>query len=683
VESRFRMRDGSIRIGLATAEVIELNGEPCMLAVAADITEYKHAQEELRASQQRLSEIIASALDAIISVDEQHRIVLFNVAAEKMFRCSAAEAMGQPVERFIPEPFPSANGALIRQFGETGVSNRAMGAVASLWAVRADGEDFQIEASISQIEVSGDKLSTVILRDITERTWAEEALRKSEERFSKVFRSSPLAVTISTEAEGRYLDVNEAFLRMLDYQRREVIGHTALELDFWPQPAQRLEMLRQLEESGRVTGFHTEFTTSNGKKREVEVSAELVELDGQRCTLAITRDITETRQLEAQFRQAQKMEAVGRLAGGMAHDFNNLLGVIIGYSDLSEGLTTPGSALSRHLEQIKKASHRAVSLTRQLLAFSRQQVVFPKALDLNEVVRNVTNMLQRMVGEDVAVSFRPILPIGTIHADPGQIEQVLMNLLVNARDAMPSGGQIVIETAHAELDEPYVSEHPGSHPGQQVVLAVSDTGCGMSEEIKSQIFEPFFTTKEVGKGTGLGLSTVYGIVKQSGCYISVDSEPGKGTTFKIYFPRMAAKAEPLVESHEEPGFLGGSETILLVEDDEALRELTVRILQEAGYRVVEAGDAETALDIVKAANPRVDVLLTDMIMPGKSGLELVEQARAVQPNLRSLFMSGYAGDLGPQRGRLVPEAAFLEKPFTRSSLLKKIRSARQGEPGKQ
>ena len=377
-----------------------------MIAVAADITERKQAEEALNESQERLSGIIAAAMDSIISVDEQQRIVVFNAAAEKMFGCSAAEAIGQPVERFIPERFRSAHATHIRLFGETGVTNRDMRALGSLWAVRADGEEFQIEASISQIESGGRKLFTVILRDITERQLAEDALRQSEERFSKVFRSSPLAITISTEAEGRYLDVNGAFLQMVGHQRREVIGHTAVELAFWAQPSQRVEMMRQIKETGRVTGFHMQYTTSKGKKREAEVSAELVELDGQRCVLAITRDVTETRQLEAQLRQAQKMEAVGRLAGGVAHDFNNLVGVIIGYSDLSRSLTTPESPLHRHLEQIKKASNRAVSLTRQLLAFSRQQVIFPKVLDLNEVVHNVSNMLQRMVGEDVAMSFR-------------------------------------------------------------------------------------------------------------------------------------------------------------------------------------------------------------------------------------------------------------------------------------
>jgi two-component system cell cycle sensor histidine kinase/response regulator CckA len=518
-----------------------------------------------------------------------------------------------------------------------------------------------------------------VLQDITERKRSEEALRKSEERFSKAFRSSPVAITISTEAEGRYLDVNDAFLQMVERMRKDVIGRTTTELNFWAEPSQRVEMVRQLGVSGRVTGLRAQGKTSTGEIRELDLSAELIEIEG-RCVLAITRDITETMRLEAQFRQAQKMEAVGRLAGGVAHDFNNMLGVILGYSDLSLSLIAPESKAVRHLEQIKKASHRAVGLTRQLLAFSRQQVVFPKNLDLNEVVQNVTTMLQRLVGEDVAMSFRPTVPIGVIHADPGQIEQILMNLVVNARDAMPGGGEIIIETGHAELDEHYVSQHTGSHAGQHVVLVVSDTGCGMDETIKSQIFEPFFTTKGIGQGTGLGLSTVYGIVKQGGGTIFVYSEPGKGTTFKLYFPRVAAKAEHLLQSREETEFPGGSETILVVEDDEPLRDLTVRMLKDAGYRVIEAGNADAAIGILKTSKPAIDLLLTDVIMPGKSGAQLLEQAKGVHPNLHSLFMSGYTGDLVALRGGLVPEAAFLEKPFTRSSLLKKVRSALQSGP---
>ena len=520
----------------------------------------------------------------------------------------------------------------------------------------------------------------VLEAEVMERRRNEELLRQSEERFSKAFRSNPLAITISTEAEGRYLDVNDAFLRLVGYTRGDVIGCATSDVLFWAQPPQRIEMVRRLRESGVVKELRMRYATSKGELREADMSAELIELEGQPCVLATTRDITETQQLEAQLRQAQKMEAVGRLVGGVAHDFNNILGVIIGYSDPLPGLVAPGSPVNRHFGHIKEASNRAVLLIKQLLAFSRQQVVFSKVLDLNDVVHNLTDMLKRMVGEDVAISFRPTKSIGNVRADLSQIEQVLMNLAVNARDAMPGGGEIVIETGNVELDEHYASRHPGSYAGQFVVLTVGDTGCGMDESVQSRIFEPFFTTKEVGQGSGLGLSTVYGIVKQSGGSIFVYSEPGKGTNFKIYFPRVAAPAEQLVQSQEESGFPGGAETILLVEDNELLRELAISMLQSAGYRVIEAGTAEIALNILKASESGIDLLITDVVMPGKSGVELLKQAKIINPRLRALFMSGYTGDQLSLIGDLVQKTAFLEKPFTRDSFLNKVRSALHNEP---
>jgi two-component system, cell cycle sensor histidine kinase and response regulator CckA len=383
--------------------------------------------------------------------------------------------------------------------------------------------------------------------------------------------------------------------------------------------------------------------------------------------------------LEAQFHQAQKMEAVGRLAGGVAHDFNNMLSVIIGYSDLSVDLVAADSPLKKHLAQIKRASERAALLTRQLLAFSRQQVIFPRILDLNGVVENLTTMLLRMIGEDVSLSFRPSVPIGSIKADPGQIEQILMNLVLNARDAMQSGGQIIIETGHAELDEHYVSQNVGSRAGEYVTLAVSDTGCGMDDDVKSKIFEPFFTTKGLGQGTGLGLSTVYGIVTQNQGSIRVDSQPGKGTTFKIYFPRVAAQAEDLHESHEVEELPLGSETILVVDDDDAVRRVTASLLSNAGYRIIEANCAEKALQVITGSGPGIDLLLTDLVMFGQSGLELFEQAKILCPSLRSLFMSGYTGDLVDLQSGLISERAFLAKPFARIPLLKKVYAVLHGE----
>jgi two-component system cell cycle sensor histidine kinase/response regulator CckA len=537
------------------------------------------------------------------------------------------------------------------------------------------------DLSVSYFPIEGpagvDRIACV-LRDITERKLAEEALRKSEERFSKAFRNNPLAITISTEAEGRYLDVNNAFLALLGYARKDVIGRTGVDLHVWGEPVDRPEMLRQLQQGERVAKRHNRYRTAKGEIREAEEWVESIELDGQRCVLGITRDVTEIQQLEAQFRQAQKMEAVGRLAGGIAHDFNNVLGIIMGYSDLSLGLIAPESPLNRYISETKKAANRAASLTKQLLAFSSKQVVFPRILDLNDVVRNATSMFQRLVGEDIAVEFRAATSLGSIDADPGQIEQILMNLVVNARDAMPRGGKILIETAQAEMDERYVSQHPGSIVGEHVVLKVSDTGCGMDETVRLQIFEPFFTTKG-GQGTGLGLSTVYGIVKQSGGSILVYSELGKGTTFKVFFPRVHERAEQFALSEEIIEPPRGTETVLVVEDDKTLRAITVKLLQDGGYRVVEAQDAENALKIMARSDPGIDLLLTDVIMPGTSGAELVKKVAKDNPNLRSLFMSGYTSDLVGRHGVSIQEASFLEKPFTKRLLLTKVYAALHGD----
>jgi len=656
------------------SNVYDESGKRVIQCNIRDITARKQGEALLHESQQRLAGIIASATDSIITVDEQQRVVLFNAAAGKMFGCSEAEAVGQSIERFFPQPFHDSNSAHIRALRETGVTNPVMGSTQSILAIRSDGEEFEIEASISEAESSGKKIITVIMRDVSVRKQSEHALRTSEERFSKAFRNNPLAITISTEAEGRYSDVNEAFLDLLGYQRKDVIGRTAAELHFWVEPSDRGEMIRQLKEERAVAKRQMRYRTAEGKVREAEVWAESIEVDGQPCVLAITRDVTEMNQLEAQLRQAQKMEAVGRLAGGIAHDFNNLLGIIIGYSDISLGLIAPENPVNRYILETKKAAKRAALLTKQLLAFSRKQVIFPRVLDLNELVRNATEMFLRLVGEDVSVEFRPHGPLSSIKADPGQIEQVLMNLVVNARDAMPKGGKIIIETGEAELDDDYVSLHQGSHAGQYVVLAVSDTGCGMDETIQSQIFEPFFTTKEVGHGTGLGLSTVYGIVKQSEGNILVYSEPGKGTTFKIYFPRVGAKAEALVSSHDEVEPRGQSETILVVEDDKTLRGLTIKLLRDGGYRVIEAKNGEDALRIMAASEAAIDLLLTDVIMPQKSGPELVKQVEKGHPKTRFVFMSGYSDDMVKRHGLLMQEDSFLEKPFTKRALLVKVYS---------
>jgi two-component system cell cycle sensor histidine kinase/response regulator CckA len=633
--------------------------------IAPDITARKSARE----SQEHLAAVLESSDDAIIGKTLDGTITTWSRGAENLFGYSASEAVGKPIQMLLPPERANEELDILRRI-KKGELIRHLETV----RVQKDGKKIDVSVTISPIrDGSGTIIGALkIARDISERKCVEEELRKAEERFGKAFRSNPLAVSISTQAEGRYLDVNDAFLKILGYTREDVIGRTASGLSFWAQPAQREQMRKLLEENGRVIELRTQYKTSMGELREAEVSAELIELEGQPCMLAITRDITETVLLEAQFRQAQKMEAVGRLAGGVAHDFNNMLSVIIGYSDLSVDMVAADSPLKKHLAQIKQASERAAMLTRQLLAFSRQQVNFPRILDLNALVENLTTMLLRMIGEQVSLSFRPTIPIGSIKADPGQIEQILMNLVVNARDAMPSGGQIIIETGHADLDEHYVSRNVGSHIGEHVVLAVCDTGCGIDDDIKSKIFEPFFTTKGLGQGTGLGLATVYGIVTQSKGSICVDSRPGKGTRFTIYFPRVAAKAEDLQESHELKELPLGSETILVVDDDDAVRKVTASLLSNAGYRIIEANSAEKAMEIITGSGAGIDLLLTDLVMFGQSGLELFEQARVLCPNLRSLFMSGYTGDLVDLQSGLISERAFLAKPFARAPLLKRV-----------
>jgi len=508
----------------------------------------------------------------------------------------------------------------------------------------------------------------VLEAEVLERRRNEEMLRQSEERFSKAFCSNPLPMTISTNADGRYLDVNDSFLALVGGERGSVVGHTMAELAIWVDPQDRITMMRRLNEQGKVIGLPAQIRASTGVVLEARVSAEQIELLGQLCVLAVTEDTTEMRLLQAQSEQAQKMEAVGRLAGGVAHDFNNLLGVIIGYSELSIETLDPKTKIAKHLVQIKLAAARGAHLTRQLLAFSRQQVVSLKVLDINAVIHEAGKLLSRVVREDIILSYQTSVSVGLIKADAGQIEQVLMNLVVNARDAMPDGGQITIATDSIALNDKYYMGHEPIPAGDYVMLEVRDTGCGMDEPTKAHVFEPFFTTKQPGKGTGLGLASVYGIVKESGGYVSVGSELGQGTTFKLYFPRVQGQidsAAPPVDAES----MGGNETILLVEDETALREITVSILQSAGYTVVEADNPAKAIQLAETHSGPIHLLLTDVIMPLMSGVELSKRLKAAIPHLKVIFASGYGGDELAKQLSVATDAVLLSKPFSKNSLL--------------
>jgi signal transduction histidine kinase/CheY-like chemotaxis protein len=433
--------------------------------------------------------------------------------------------------------------------------------------------------------------------------------------------------------------------------------------------------MRRLRVEGRIREHEAEILARDGRWVECRFSLALLRDSAgtEIGTLAILEDTSERKRLEAQLRQAQKMEAVGRLAGGIAHDFNNLLAVIMGHSDLIRSVLKKGDSLAHDVEQIRRASERAATLTRQLLAFSRRQFLQPQVIDVNTLVGNLATMLRRLIGEHIQLELRLDPGAGRVSADPGQLEQVVMNLTVNARDAMPQGGRVILETAPVVLDQAFVGTHPGSTAGAHVRLSIHDTGCGMGPDVLSHLFEPFFTTKEPGRGTGLGLSTVYGIVKQHRGYIDVTSEPGRGSTFAVYLPRVDAKAAPELAAPRERVRPGSRETVLFVEDEVALRDLMQRVLTKGGYTVLAASDGPDALALAEVHPGRIDLIVTDIVMPRMSGPELATRLRARDPQVRLLYVSGYTADQLRSQADLGEDATLLPKPFTSDGLLRKVR----------
>jgi hypothetical protein len=506
---------------------------------------------------------------------------------------------------------------------------------------------------------------------IERRRW-EEALRKKEEMFRLLFNNNPLPTFVIDQGTLRFLEVNDAAVQQYGYSLPEFREMTALEIRPEAERAKYIEHLRQSHDDGPHTG-HWQHRKKDGKIFQVESISHELDYSGRRVRLVVAQDISERHILEQQLRQSQKMEAVGRLAGGIAHDFNNLLMVIKGHTELLLNVLPPAEQYSRKIEQIERAADRASALTRQLLAFSRLQVLQPRVMNLNDVVHDMGRLLPRMIGEDVELVIRTSEDLGAIRADASQMEQVIMNLAVNARDAMPGGGKLLIETSNTELDSAYNTRHPIVRQGRYVLIAVSDTGTGMSAETQAHIFEPFFTTKAQGKGTGLGLATVYGIVKQSGGFIWVYSELGRGTSFKIYLPRVDQPVErisPVVPSVSEAP--RGTATILLTEDEQDVREVAREFLESGGYAVIEARDGAEALGFVHKHETTINLLVTDMVMPGMTGLELAARLKEKRPGLRILYMSGYSDRAAAESLQSDPSLRFLTKPFSRWALLRAV-----------
>jgi two-component system cell cycle sensor histidine kinase/response regulator CckA len=509
-----------------------------------------------------------------------------------------------------------------------------------------------------------------VLGKAVERRRLTEALRETNQTLEAVVEASPLAMWV-VGPDGTVEMWNPAAERIFGWRRDEVLGH--------PLPivaADHAEESRQIRERGlrgeAVVGVEAQRQRKDGARVEIsESTAPMRDAGGAVLgVLAIAADITERKQLEEQLRQAQKLEALGGLAGGIAHDFNNLLTVIGGRSQIAAWDLPPDSKVRHHLDLIAQTVERAAGLTRQLLAFSRKQVLEPRVLDLGETVTEMMPMLRRLIGEDLDLATTSEPGLWRVKADPSQIEQVIMNLVVNARDAMPDGGRLTIETRNSELDEAYAKVHAGVEPGAYVMLAVTDTGHGMHAKILAQIFQPFFTTKEPGKGTGLGLATVYGIVKQSGGHIWVYSEVGQGTSFKVYLPRVEEAATVVTTVPQRAR--RGTETILLTEDDDQVRALARETLELSGYTVLEAASPTDALRIALQHSGVIHLLLTDVVMPGMNGRALADRLLALRPDLKVLFMSGYPASAIGHHGVLDPGTAFLQKPFTPGSLARKV-----------
>ncbi len=501
----------------------------------------------------------------------------------------------------------------------------------------------------------------------------EQALRRSEARYRSLVQSSVYGIYRSS-LEGRFLDVNPALIMMLGYASAEQVLMLDPEKDVFALTEEHTRLIEEFRRTGRLDGIEVKWKRKDGSAITVRISGRAVSNSDEPADVleAIAEDVTDRRALEDQFRQAQKMEAVGRLAGGVAHDFNNLLMVISGYAEVMLAGLEPEHPLREKAQAIQQASDRATTLTRQLLAFSRKQLLELKVVDVNAIVQDMERLLRPLIGENVefATSFAP--DAAHTRADAGQLEQVLMNLVVNARDAMPGGGKLTIETQNIAVDENHRRGQTFIRPGDYVRLSVSDTGMGMDKETQSRIFEPFFTTKEKGKGTGLGLSTVYGIVKQSGGYVLVQSEEQRGTKFHIYLPRV----EGVAEKHAPPvplAALGGTETVLLVEDEDSVRQLVRDTLAAKGYRVVEAEDGEAGLAAASRHEGRIDLVITDVVMPGMGGRELVKQLAQMRPETKVLYLSGYTEDAILSEGTIETGAAFLQKPFTLQNLSRKVR----------
>ena len=707
LETRRQRKDGSlVEVLLATSPVM-LNGRRIgAYASYRDITEQKRA-EELNAAMYAIAARSQSAEDL-----QQFYAAIHNIVGQLMYTRNFYIAIYDPQSQLLsfpyfvdeedPTPEPKRLGRGLTEYvlrtGEPLLATPAVfeelmqrGEVELIGAPSLDWLGVPLKSGANTIGVLvvqsynenlrfGER-DREILKFVSQQLAAaiehkryEEALRHSEARYRSLILSAVFGIYRCTLG-GRFLDVNPALISMLGYGSVEEVLALDARREVYVNPQEIDRLTDEYQRTGSLNGVEVQWKHKDGHTITVRLNGRAASISGEEAEEVlelIAEDITERRQLEEQFRQAQKMEAVGRLAGGVAHDFNNLLMVINGYTEVLLEQLEPASEMHQKVQSIQQAADRAATLTRQLLAFSRKQVLELKVVDVNAVIGDMERLLRPLIGENIELLTRLSTEAGRTRADAGQLEQVIMNLVVNAKDSMPEGGKITIQSSNVTV-RPNLGEHRFIQPGRYSVISVADTGQGMDKETQSRIFEPFFTTKEKGKGTGLGLSTVYGIVKQSNGYVFAESQIGAGTTFYVYLPRVEETVEELGQVTTQESEKGGCETVLLVEDEESVRELVRVTLISRGYKVLEAENGESGLRIAEATKGPIDILVTDVVMPGMGGRELAKRLVALRPGTSVLYLSGYTEDAIVTQGALSPGTAFLQKPFTLQNLAKKVR----------
>jgi two-component system cell cycle sensor histidine kinase/response regulator CckA len=653
-----------------------MSERPTYEELGQQVRELQRSKGKYRQTAERYRRLMENLNEVLYMLDLDARVTYVSPNIEKISGYSREEIIGRAFIDFVhPDDLTDRMESFQRVLMGEGITTEYR------YLTNRSGETAWVMTKARPIfennEVVGIK---GILVYISERKRAEEVLRESEKKFRTLFDSSPQAIALTDIKTGRIIDVNDTFCRLTKYSKNELIGKTTTELGFYSQD-DRNRFIHKLTKTGKVNGIEMDFKISDGSMLNSRMFAVPIKIDGKSSVLTSFFDMTEQNRLEKQLLQSQKMESVGRLAGGVAHDFNNMLSVIIGNAEVAMMDTDPDEPVHKILKEILNAGHRSADITRQLLAFARKQTISPEVLDLNETVEGMLKMLRRLIGEDIDLAWLPGKHLGLIKVDPSQINQILANLMVNARDAIGGMGKITVETDNVRLDENYSAHHAGFVPGDFVMLAVSDDGCGMDKETLNNVFEPFFTTKGVNEGTGLGLATVYGIVKQNDGFINVYSEPEKGTTVRIYVPRHEGESRQFAAHDVTKISTARGETVLIVEDEAHILELVKTILERLGYTVLEAATPGRAVALAEDHKGEIHLLMTDVVMPEMNGRDLADQLHGLYPDLKVLFMSGYTANAIAHCGVLDEGMNFIPKPFSVKDLSIKVREVLDEDKG--